>query len=220
MKLFKDNMFFSWDKFNEMPIVGIVRGMKMRDLEKILPIYVKAGLTTIEITMDTPDVKLMIRHALKEYSGRLNVGAGTVCSLLDLQNALNYGAQFIVTPIVNEEIIKKCVNKKIPIFPGALTPTEIYKAWNWGASIVKVYPAGDLGAKYIRDIKAPLKDIKMMPTGGIDINNIQSFLDMNVDGLGIGSQLFDKNIVEAKNWSDLESHFCGYTDIWRKNNTR
>jgi len=217
MKSLKENATFSWEKFEEMPIVGIVRGMRMEDFKHVLPIFIKAGLTTIEITMNTPDVNSLIQYALKEYSDNLNVGAGTVCSLSDLKNALNYGAQFIVTPIVNEEVIKKCVDIKIPIFSGALTPTEIYRAWNWGASIVKIYPAGNLGASYIKDVQAPFNKMKMMPTGGINTNNIQSFLDVNVYGFGIGGQLFDKNLINAKNWNVLETHFLSYTHLLKNN---
>lgn len=204
---------FSWEKFEDMPIVGIVRGITMEDFTQILPIYVKAGLTTIEVTMNTPEVESLIRYTIDEYSGMLNIGAGTVCSLSDLDNALSYGAQFIVTPVINEEVIHSCVKKQIPIFPGALTPSEIYKAWTLGASMVKIYPAGNFGANYIKDIKAPLDNVKMMPTGGITINNLQSFLAVGVDGLGIGSPLFDKKIIGSKNWKALESHFSSFVQL-------
>jgi 2-dehydro-3-deoxyphosphogluconate aldolase/(4S)-4-hydroxy-2-oxoglutarate aldolase len=198
---------FSWNRFENMPIVGIVRGISMEDFKQILPIYVKAGLTTIEVTMNTPDVESLVNYAVKEYSGILNVGAGTVCSLSDLDSALDYGAQFIVTPLINEEVIKRCVKMNIPIFPGALTPSEIYKAWTLGASIVKIYPAGSFGASYIKDVKAPLDKVRMMPTGGINLNNMQSFLELGVDGFGIGSPLFNKSLVDAKDWNGLETHF-------------
>ena len=201
---------FSWERFEKMPIVGIVRGIGIEDFKQILPVFVKAGLTTIEVTMNTPNAGTLIRYALKEYQNVLNVGAGTVCSLQDLNNALNDGAQFIVTPVINEEVISSCVSKKIPVFPGALTPSEIYKAWILGASIVKIYPAGHFGANYIKDVKAPLNKVRMMPTGGISTDNMQSFLDIGVDGFGIGSPLFDKNIIKLKDWEALGIHFSNY----------
>lgn len=105
MRISEAKAVFSWEKFEEMPIVGIVRGISMEDFIQILPIYVKAGLTTIEVTMNTPDVESLIWYAVKKYSGILNVGAGTVCSLSDINSALDYGAQFIVTPLINEEVI-------------------------------------------------------------------------------------------------------------------
>jgi 2-dehydro-3-deoxyphosphogluconate aldolase/(4S)-4-hydroxy-2-oxoglutarate aldolase len=149
----------------------------------------------------------LISYAVREYSGILNVGAGTVCSLSDLDKAIDYGAQFIVTPLINEEVITRCVNIKIPVFPGALTPSEIYKAWTLGASIVKIYPAGNFGVSYIKDVKAPLDKVRMMPTGGISLDNMQSFLEAGVDGFGIGSPLFDKKLVKTKDWDELEKHF-------------
>ena len=204
---------FSWERFEKMPIVGIVRGIGMEDFKQILPVYVKTGLTTIEVTMNTPDVEKLIQYALKEYSDVLNVGAGTVCSLFDLNSALDYGAQYIVTPIINEEVITDCVNRKIPIFPGALTPSEIYKAWSLGASAVKIYPAVNLGADYIKNVKAPLNNVRMIPTGGINISNMESFLDVGIDGFGIGSPLFNKNIIKSKDWKALERHFLGYVQL-------
>jgi 2-dehydro-3-deoxyphosphogluconate aldolase/(4S)-4-hydroxy-2-oxoglutarate aldolase len=204
---------FSWERFEKMPIVGIVRGIGLEDFRQILPIYVKAGLTTIEVTMNTPEVETLIRYALKEYPDVLNVGAGTVCSLPDLNSALDYGAQFIVTPLVNEEVITSCVSGKIPVFPGALTPSEIYRAWSLGAPMVKVYPAGRFGAGYIQDVKAPLNNVKMMPTGGISTGNIQSFLEVGVDGFGIGNPLFDKAIIRNKDWDALEKHFSAYVQL-------
>lgn len=207
---------FSWKQFETMPIVGIVRGIGIEDFKQILPIYVKAGLTTIEVTLNTPDVETLIRYAVKEYSGVLNVGAGTVCSLPDLESALDYGAQFIVTPLVNEDVVKRCVNMDIPIFPGALTPSEIYKAWTLGASIVKIYPAGNFGASYIKDVKAPLDKVRMMPTGGISLKNMQSFLEVGVDGFGIGSPLFDKSLINARDWCGLEKHFKEFVGVIEK----
>ena len=212
MNISKKRTKFSWDKFWQMPVVGIVRGISTDDFKNILPIYIKAGFTTIEVTMNTNDVESLVRYAIKEYPD-INVGTGTVCSLKDLEHALNFGSQFIVSPIINCDVIKTCVNYNIPVFPGALTPTEIYNAWDLGASIVKVYPAANLGAGYIKDVKGPLNRVKLMPTGGIGLGNIQSFLEVGVDGLGIGSPLFDKSLIKAKNWSALENHFSGFSQI-------
>jgi len=160
------NNTFSWNKYNQNPIVGILRGLTTEEVLKIMPSYVKTGFYTIEITMNSPKVAETIATLAKEYP-ELNVGAGTVCTMEDLKIALDAGSQFIVTPIINEEVIKHCVANNIPIFPGAYTPTEIYKAWSWGASAVKVFPATQLGVQYIKDVLAPLNEIKLLPTGGV-----------------------------------------------------
>ncbi|WP_138475357.1 bifunctional 4-hydroxy-2-oxoglutarate aldolase/2-dehydro-3-deoxy-phosphogluconate aldolase [Dyadobacter bucti] len=198
---------FSWELFQKTPIVGIIRNISMEDVVKILPIYREAGLTTVEITMNTPDATEMIRYALENESEGLNIGAGTVCTKDDLDQALEAGAQFIVTPIINKKVIKSCVKKNIPIFPGAFTPTEIYNAWTLGAGMVKIYPATSLGPEYIKDLKAPMNQLKLLPTGGVGLENMSAFLKAGANGLGIGGQLFDKKLIQEQNWEGLKAHF-------------
>lgn len=205
---------FSQEHFQQMPLVGIVRNISFEAVRQILPLYLEAGFTTIEITMNTPQVEEMIAYALEKYAGSLNVGAGTVCTEADLKQALAAGAQFIVTPIINKKVIRACVAQNIPIFPGAYTPTEIYKAWSLGASMVKVYPATALGPEYIKDVKAPLNQVKLMPTGGVNLNNLAQFLKAGADGFGIGSQLFDKKMIQEENWPALKTHFEAYVQLW------
>jgi 2-dehydro-3-deoxyphosphogluconate aldolase/(4S)-4-hydroxy-2-oxoglutarate aldolase len=201
---------FSWQEFSKVPLIGIIRNLSMDEISKILPVYQAAGLTTIEITMNTPFAADIIRSATEQYKGKFNVGAGTVCSVEDLKLALEAGAQFIVTPILNPEVVKLCVKSKIPVFPGAYTPTEIYQAWELGADMVKVYPATALGPDYIRDVKAPLNKIKLLPTGGISLGNIEAFMKAGADGLGIGGQLFDKQLIKNQDWDGLLEHFKQY----------
>lgn len=203
---------FSWTRFSTVPIVGIVRNLTFDEIAKILPIYISAGLTTIEITLNTPLAEDIIRYTADKYGNQLNIGAGTVCNTDDLENAIQAGSKFIVTPILNADVIRECVQAKVPVFPGAYTPTEIYQAWQLGAAMVKVYPATTLGPSYIKDVKAPLNNIKLMPTGGISLNNIQAFMKAGSDGLGIGSQLFDKELIKTKNWQGLEQHFKQYVE--------
>jgi 2-dehydro-3-deoxyphosphogluconate aldolase/(4S)-4-hydroxy-2-oxoglutarate aldolase len=205
-----NNQEFSWNGFSKVPIVGIIRNLSFDTIEKILPIYLSAGLTTIEITMNTQAAEEIIRFAADKYKGQLNVGAGTVCNTEELDLAIRAGSQFIVTPILDPDVVRACVSKNIPVFPGAYTPTEIYQAWKLGASMVKVYPATSLGPEYIKDVKAPLNKIKLMPTGGINLDNIQTFIKAGADGLGIGSQLFDKTLIKDQNWEGLELHFKQY----------
>ena len=201
---------FSWDKFNSVPIVGIIRGHSLEEVKQIFPVFLSSGLTTVEITLNTASASEIISYAVENYGGKLNVGAGTVCSERDLEIALSAGAQFIVTPIINEAVIKSCVQQKIPIFPGAFTATEIHRAWELGASIVKVFPATSVGSGYIKDIKGPFDQIKLMPTGGITKDNIEEFIKAGADGLGVGSQLFDRELIKERDWTGLEEHFGGF----------
>lgn len=201
---------FSWELFNQAPLVGIIRNVSPEDVKRILPIYREAGLTTVEITMNTPGATDMIRYALENEHYGLNIGAGTVCTKDDLDAALEAGAQFIVTPVLSKKVIKSCVKKGIPVFPGAYTPTEIFNAWSLGASMVKIYPATALGPGYIKDLKAPMNQLKLLPTGGVSLENMEAFLKAGANGLGIGGQLFDKKLIQDKDWDGLKAHFLQF----------
>ncbi|MET7258587.1 bifunctional 4-hydroxy-2-oxoglutarate aldolase/2-dehydro-3-deoxy-phosphogluconate aldolase [Dyadobacter fermentans] len=201
---------FSWELFNKAPLVGIIRNVSPEDVKRILPIYREAGLTTVEITMNTPGATDMIRYALENEHYGLNIGAGTVCTKDDLDAALDAGAQFIVTPVLSKKVIKSCVKKGVPVFPGAYTPTEIFQAWSWGASMVKIYPATALGPGYIKDVKAPMNQLKLLPTGGVSLENMDAFLKAGANGLGIGGQLFDKKLIQDKDWDGLKAHFLQF----------
>lgn len=197
---------FSWSNFYKTPVVGIVRGLEIDMVKKIAFAYEEASFFTIEITMNTPDVARIIRELRVDFP-KLNVGAGTVCDLEELEVAIDAGAQFIVTPIIDAAVIEKCVTSNIPVFPGAYTPTEIYKAWSLGASAVKVFPATQLGPQYMKDVLAPLNDIKLVPTGGVSLDNINSFFSAGVVGVGMGSSLIDKSMLSSNDFNGLKNHF-------------
>lgn len=192
--------------FDKMPVIGILRNFSIGTIEEILPSYKKAGFTTLEITMNSKNACETIRHFVTNCPN-MNIGAGTVCSMKDLGLALDAGASFIVTPILNEEVVAYCVKNNIPIFPGAYTPLEVYNAAQTGASIVKLFPATQLGTRYIKDILAPLNTVKLLPTGGVDVNNISSFFEAGAVGVGMGSSLFDSRLIADREYKKLYLHF-------------
>jgi len=201
------NMFSHAD-FEAMPIVGILRNVPHEQVMSLLPVYHRAGLTTLEITMNSGAVEEIIGDAVAAYGTKLNIGAGTVCSLGDLDNALQVGAQFIVTPVVNEEVIRACVKQDIPVFPGALSLTEIMKAWDLGAHMVKVFPASLFGPAYFKSIRAPLgTDVKLLATGGVGVEAIPDYLSAGVQGFGIGGPLFNNPYLKENDLLKLEMHF-------------
>lgn len=197
---------FSWNRFNICPIIGILRGISSKDtLLKIAETYLSSGFTTLEITMNSKNVLENIATLVKTFP-ELNIGAGTVCSCADYENVVKSGAQFIVTPIINEAVIKKAVADKIPIFPGAYTPTEIYTAWQLGASAVKVFPATQLGPTFIKDVLAPLNTIKLIPTGGVDIKNINAFFKAGAIGVGMGGNLISKKLIQEEDFKTIKAN--------------
>jgi 2-dehydro-3-deoxyphosphogluconate aldolase/(4S)-4-hydroxy-2-oxoglutarate aldolase len=197
---------FKADKFDEMPVIGILRNVPLSDIEAILPFYIKAGFTNLEVTMNSNGAEETIRHLSENYPS-LNIGAGTVCNKNDLKRAVKAGAFFIVTPVVDEKVIKKCVKWGIPIFPGAFSPLEIYTASKYGATGVKVFPANHLGPSYIKDVLAPFQHLKLYPTGGVNLENISAYFKAGAKGLGMGGTLFLASLLETKDYENLGLHF-------------
>jgi 2-dehydro-3-deoxyphosphogluconate aldolase / (4S)-4-hydroxy-2-oxoglutarate aldolase len=195
---------FSQDRFNKVPVVGIMRNLPPQHTDALVDCYAAAGLTTLEVTMNSAGATKIIASLVKNYGDRLNIGAGTVCDLNDLDNALLAGAQFIVTPILDEEVIRACVAANIPVFPGAFTPTEILKAWKLGATMVKVFPASKLGPEFIKELLAPLNYLKLLPTGGINLQNFREYFNAGAQGVGIGSGLFPAELINNGRWEELK----------------
>ncbi len=162
--------------------------------------------------MNTLGARQIIETLIDQYKGKVNIGAGTVCNLKELDTAIESGAQFIVTPIINEEVMKACTEQEIPIFPGALTPTEIYTAWTMGAEMIKIFPSSSLGSGYIKELKGPFDNIKLMAVGGISIANCTEYIKAGASALGLGSQLFNKQMIEENNWEGLSAHFNCFAD--------
>lgn len=208
------------DRIKELPVIGILRGIKEEQVEPVVEIINRSGLKCAEITMNTDGAGILMKKMIGLADNNLIIGAGTVVNTHDLNVALNAGAQFIVMPSIVEEVIEYCVSNKIPVFPGALTPTEIFRAWNMGAAMVKVFPAGVFGPKYFRDIKAPFGNIDLMATGGVSADNIAEFFEMGASGVAFGASIFKKEWLENKEYNKIEkgikSIIKGYTD-WKMN---
>lgn len=203
--------------FDKMPVVGILRNVPLNVIEAILPYYKKAGFTTLEITMNSENVCEIISR-LSEDNPDMNIGAGTVCTMADLKKALDAGASFIVAPILDTAVAIYCKEHTIPIFPGAYTPLEIYTADKLGATAVKIFPATQLGAGYIQEVLAPLSHLKLLPTGGVSVENIASFFKSGAVGVGMGGSLFDKILIANEDYDGLYRHFKAIAE--KVNNAR
>ena len=208
---------FSWKLFNRMPIIGIIRNLSIEDIKYAIEVFVEAGFANVEVTLNTKKATEAIEYMVQQYAGKINIGAGTVCTVSDLEIATKAGAQFIVSPIINKEVIVKSIAMGIPIFPGAFTPTEIYDAWALGAPMVKVYPAGSLGPAYIASVLSPLNSIKLLPTGGVNISNAKAFMNAGAMGLGVGAELFNKKLIESKDRNNLLAPFNLFKKELEKN---
>jgi len=192
------------EKFSNFPIMGILRGIEESMIEPLVETIINSGLKTIEITMNTSRAPGLIKKMTDLSKGKLEIGAGTVLSVNDLKNAINSGATFIVMPAIVEDVMEFCIQNKIPVFPGALTPNEIFKAWNMGATMVKVFPSKVFGAGYFKEVKAPLNDIKLMACGGVSADNVAEFFNSGADAVSFGASIFKTEWMKNKNFSKIQ----------------
>lgn len=186
------------NKILETKIIAILR---LHDHHKVVPsalAILAGGVRSIEVSLNTPNALECINE-LSNIRGILP-GVGTVTTADDVRQAVNAGAEFIVSPITKKELIDTSHELGKPIFSGAFTPGEICLAHELGADLVKVFPADTLGMKYIKAVKAPFPDIKLMPTGGVNASNIEQWFDMGADCVGIGSCFTKDSIIANEDW--------------------
>jgi 2-dehydro-3-deoxyphosphogluconate aldolase/(4S)-4-hydroxy-2-oxoglutarate aldolase len=192
---------FSSERFQELPVVGILRGLSDSCVRPVAEAVREGGLTNLEITMNTPGAPVQIRLAAQVTQGAVNIGAGTVTSLELLNQAVTAGASFIVTPTIIPEVIERCVREGIPVFPGALSPHEIVRALALGARCVKVFPADLYGPAYLRQLKDCLPHVQLMPTGGVDVATLRVYVEAGADAFGVGTPLFRPDRIAREDWA-------------------
>ena len=190
-------------EFSKLPILGILRGVKEEAIEPLINEAVLAGLKAIEVAMNTDDAKKVLKRAARVAKGRINVGAGTIINRNILTEALDCGATFIVSPVLVNEVIDYCVKNKIPVFPGALTPQEIYNAWQKGATMVKVFPAYVFGPQYFKEVKAPLNNIKLLACGGVRENNVKDYFDNGASAVAFGASIFRSDWIKEEKFKEM-----------------
>lgn len=156
------------------------------------------GLDALEITMNTPGVIEMLKKNRSRVPDGKYLGTGTVCTRDEAERAADAGAMFFVTPIVDTFVIALARSRKIPVIAGAFTPTEIFSAWNAGASMVKVFPCNPLGPGYIRDLKGPFNAIPLVAVGGVTVENAPDYFHAGVQAVGVGDALFGKKALERR----------------------
>jgi len=207
---------FNEELFKELPVVAILRFFTSAEVEKLVPASMAGGLRNLEVTMNTPGAAEVIRLTCELVGKQGNVGAGTVTTLEELELALSAGASFIVTPAVLPEVIQACVQRQVPVMPGAMTPTEVLMAWRLGAKLVKIFPADQLGPAHLKALKAPFPQIPLMPTGGVTVETLPEFKKAGADAFGVGGSLFDPKQVAAGNWDFFREQASRFAHAYMK----
>jgi 2-dehydro-3-deoxyphosphogluconate aldolase/(4S)-4-hydroxy-2-oxoglutarate aldolase len=176
-------------------IVAVVRSPHAEQLVGVARALAQGGVRAIEITMTVPDAIEVIRDVARDLGGEILLGAGTVLDPETARSAILAGAEYVVAPTLNLEVIRMCHRYDKAVMPGAFTPTEVLTAWEAGADVVKVFPADVGGPNYLKALLAPLPQVRLMPTGGVDLNTAAAFLEAGACCLGVGSSLVDKEAV-------------------------
>jgi 2-dehydro-3-deoxyphosphogluconate aldolase/(4S)-4-hydroxy-2-oxoglutarate aldolase len=197
-------------------IVAVVRSPDSQQLVEAARALAEGGVSVVEITMTVPDALDVVRQVRRVLGDRLLLGAGTVLDPETARAALLAGAEFLVAPTVNLEVIRLCQRYDRLVIPGAFTPTEILSAWEAGADIVKVFPADVVGPAFFKAMRGPLPQIRLMPTGGVDLNTAASFLQAGACCLGIGSQLVEPRAVAERNFDRIRELARQYVAIVRQ----
>ena len=196
-------------------IVAIVRLDDLTQAIAISRALAQGGIVAQEFTLTNPDALRVIepvQRALAADGHEAVIGIGSVRNVSEAQAALDAGAHFVVSPITRADIIGLCRQADVAVMPGAYTPTEIAHAWECGADVVKVFPARQLGPGYIKDVLAPMPYLKLMPTGGVDLTNIATFLAAGAVALGIGGNLIDTQAIRNGDWQSVTDVAKKYSD--------
>ena len=181
-------------------LVPVVRAQSAEEASQAIDAIRAGGIDVLEVTMTVPDAVPLIAQVAKRFGTDAVIGAGTVLDAETARACILAGAQFVVTPTLKPETIACCRRYGVPVLPGALTPTEVLTAWESGADMVKVFPCSAVGgASYIKALKAPLPQVELVPTGGVNLETAAEFIKAGASALGLGSDLVDlKALREGK----------------------
>lgn len=198
-------------------IVVILRGIPKKKILNVLEILYEENIKFVEITLNSNDAYEEIEMAVKNYKGKMNIGAGTVNTLDDLLKAKKAGAEFFLTPGINEEVLDYSRKNDLDLIPGFTTVSEAMKAMEYGFNFLKFFPAGSFPKNYLSAIKGPLSKLESMAVGGVNLNNIDEFFDAGHIAVGLGSQMISKGHLENNEWEKIKKNIRTFREKVKKN---
>jgi 2-dehydro-3-deoxyphosphogluconate aldolase / (4S)-4-hydroxy-2-oxoglutarate aldolase len=203
-------------RIEETGVIAVMRAPSKEALGQISEALLAGGLTVIEVTMTTPKAISAIEMLADRFGDRAVVGVGTVLDSATCRDAISAGAQFVVSPSLDREVVETTRKYSRVSIPGAFTPTEILAAWTAGADIVKVFPSTALGPGYFRDILAPLPQLKLTPTGGVDLKNTGEWIRAGAACVGVGSALVSREAIAKQDWAGMTAASKAFLDAVRQ----
>ena len=189
---------------NQTKICAVSRGHAREEIIPIAEALFRGGVKVIEITLNTPQALAMIFDMRSHFQDRMIIGAGTVRTPFEADEAFRAGAQFLVTPHTDVKIIERATTHQQPIINGAMTPTEIWTAWQAGATAIKLFPVKSNWETYLQELQGPFPEIPFVVMGGINASNLSKALSLGVLGVGIGGELFPKEAIQSKEYHAIE----------------
>jgi 2-dehydro-3-deoxyphosphogluconate aldolase/(4S)-4-hydroxy-2-oxoglutarate aldolase len=184
-------------------VVAVVRAESEAEAIGAVNAVREGGVLGIEVTFTVPNAEKIIAKLSQELGESVYLGAGTVTTIEQAQLAIDAGAEFLVSPGFDPEVVAYAMAQGQPFFPGVMTPSEILAARKLGVQVYKIFPAGRMGAGYLKDLRGPFPWIEMLPTGGIDVSNAADYIKAGACALGVGGKLVDKAAIKAGNWAAL-----------------
>jgi 2-dehydro-3-deoxyphosphogluconate aldolase/(4S)-4-hydroxy-2-oxoglutarate aldolase len=176
---------------NETKVVAVLRAAHARDHAPVIEALQRGGVLSIELTLSTPGVFDELPLLKDRFGAGLEIGVGTVTTASEAETALDLGATYIVTPVIDRGVIETCVRRGTAVFPGGLTPTELHAGWKLGATAVKVFPAATVGPGYISQLRGPFPEIQVIPSGGVGIDDVPSWIKAGAVAVSLGGPLLE-----------------------------
>jgi len=187
-------------------VIVIIRGIEPSQAEPLFAALDAGGIRFAEVTLNTPNALQIIHEMRGKYDGRMAIGAGTVLNARMAEEAVGAGAQFLISPNVDQGTIRLGVDRGVLPLPGAMTPTEIVQAIEWGAPMVKLFPCSSLGPGYVKELRGPLGHVDMLAVGGITKDNAASYLEAGAVGVGVGGSLVSLRDIQESNYAAITAY--------------
>ena len=177
------------ERLKSSKVIVVLRASHVSALSPVCDVLVEEGILSLELTLTTPGLLDALPELINRYANAADVGVGTIITESEAQRALDYGAQYLVTPTMNLPVVKLALQHEIAVFPGGLTPTELAAGWDAGATAVKIFPAETVGAGYLKHLRGPFPDLQGIPSGGVDLDATREWLDAGAAAVSIGGPL-------------------------------
>lgn len=185
----------------ETKVISIIRGIEKEHVPLVIDALAKGGIRCLEITMNTEGALAMIEEASQNPG--LVVGAGTVLDVASARESIRRGARFVLSPSLDVHVITYCLDHGVLPVPGVFTPTEMYTAHKAGSPLIKIFPAGSVGPQYIKDLLGPFKGMKLLPVGGVSVDNTAAFIKAGAFAVGVGSYLANPALAKENAWETI-----------------